>query len=286
MSRLSKHCRALTVGAAASAAVLIAPAAAEPGYRLTQVYPAYPAYPSERPAFRRHHADAVVRSLGLTPMGPAERHGPVFVVHAMGQEGTPVQVTLDRRSGRVLQITRLGPGAPRIARVRPAPPPGYEPDGDEEIGFPDDEELPSGSPGNEPGYRGAPSDGPRVIRREGIRTEDLPPPGTGPRVVTRDPDVTNSIPRALSQRPADPLLGVPKEFRGGVAPDRQDQTQQKLAARPPADASPPLPRPRPADAPAVAQKDPVAPPAAKPQPSPAVKPKPNPEDVPDALGFE
>ena len=262
MSRLTKHCRALAVGAAAATFVLTGPAAAEPGYRLVQVYPAYPA---EAPrALRRHHADALVRSLGLTPIGPAERHGPVFIIDAIGQEGTPVEVTLDRRSGRVLAITRLGRGAPRIARVAPAP--GYGPDDDDAVGFRDDVELPPGAPGYEPEYRGAPSGGPRVI--------------------TRDPDVTNSIPRA-SPRSADPMQGVPKEFRGRAAPDREEQRQPRLAARPPADAprAAPLPRPRPADAPAVAQKE-AAPPAAKPQPGPAVKPKPNPEDVPDAQGFE
>lgn len=258
MSRLFKCGRAVALGAAA--AFLISPASAEPAYRLAQIYPAYPVYPAPPPppAFRRHHADAAVRSLGLTPIGPAQRHGPVFIVPAVGREGSQVDVTLDRYTGRVLQITRVGRSAPRVV-TRPAiPAPGYESDDDDDYASLDDDELPE-PPHAAPGY-------PR-----------------GPNVVTRDPDVTNSIPRSASPRPVDPLVGVPKEFRG-TAPGAREE-QQRLAARPPAESIPrstPLPRPRPADAPSVAQNETPPPAAAEPKP-PA---KPNPKDVPDVQGFE
>lgn len=261
MSLLINRCCTLAFGAAASVFVLAGPAAADPGYQLAQIYPAYPAYPAAPPpppVFRRHHADAAVRSLGLTPIGPAQPNGPVFIVPAVGREGTPVQVTLDRRSGRVLQITRLGHGGPRIAARQPLPAPGYEPEDEDDYASLDDDELPA-PPHAVPGY-------PR-----------------GPNVVTRDPDITNSIPRSASPRPVDPLVGVPKEFRG-TAPGAREE-QQRLAARPPAESIPrsaPLPRPRPTDAPSVAQQEPAPPPAAAPKPVA----KPDPKDVPDVQGFE
>ena len=192
-------------------------------------------YPPPQAMLGPQHADAIVRSLGLVPVSRAEARGPVFVVHAAGQEGTQVQVTLDRRSGRVMQITRSGYGAPRIASVPSSRAPLYDPEDDE-----DDFAAFGG---------------------------DLPPPGAGPHVVTRDSSITGSVQRVAP--PVDPLLGVPKQFRG----------QQRTAARSPESIprTAPLPRPRPADAPSVAQQEtPPAPPAARPKP----------EDVPDVQGFE
>lgn len=231
-------------------------------------------------------ADAVVRSLGLTPVAPPRPYGPVFVVHALGQEGSQIQVTLDRRTGRVRRIIRVGQSAPRVVTLPPDARP-YDPRPPMPEYF--DEEDEAGLP---------PRSGPRVITREGIEVDRLPPPDEGPRVVMREPDVTGSVPRAAPRGPADPLLGVPQEFR-----DRQGRTEparpeprERLAARTPNDGVlrvAPLPRPRPVDAPAVAQKDEqkdAPPPAAKqepPQPeSPAAKPEVAPEDVPDAQGFE
>jgi hypothetical protein len=248
----------------------MAPAAA-------QNYPApygYPPAPPPQAILAPHHADSVVRSLGLTPLGRAVPHGPMFIVLATGQEGTQVQVTLDRRTGRVIQILRIGYGAPRIATLPPgSPPPGYDTD-DDAGHFDDEDDLPPRGP-----YAIYPEarSGPAVIMREGIQSESLPPPGTGPRVVTRDPDITGSVPRGSAPGRVDPLVGVPKEFRGqqqrSAAP-----AQQRTAARSPA-ATPraaPLPRPRPADAPQVAQNErtsePATTPAAnKPSLSPAAK---------------
>jgi hypothetical protein len=252
MSHVMKCGRALVFGVAAT--FLSGPAGAEPAYQLAQIYPAYPVYPAPPPpppSFRRHQADAAVRSLGLTPIGPAQRQGPVFMVPAEGRDGTVVQVTLDRFSGRVLQITRIGRGAPRDVARQPLPP-GYEPDDEDDYAALEEDELPPRA--TPPGYR-------------------------GPNVVTRDPDITNSIPRSPS-RPVDPLAGVPKEFRG--QPAGRDE-QQRLAARPPADAIPltaPMPQPRPKDAPAVAQEIAPAATEVKPAPAPAVR------DIPSAQGFE
>lgn len=254
MSHAFKLGRALALGAAA--AFLASPAGAEPAYQLAQFYPAYPVYPAPPPPppmFRRHHAEAAVRSLGLTPIGPVQPAGPVFIVPAAGREGSQVQVTIDRRTGRVLQIARIGQGEPRFVTRHPAPAPGYEPDDQDDYAALDEEELP---PRAAPGRR-------------------------GPDVIARDPDITNSIPRS-SPRPVDPLAGVPKEFRG--QPAARDE-QQRLASRPPVDAIPltaPLPRPRPADAPAVAQNQNQPPAPAETAPAS----KPDTGKIPNAQGFE
>jgi hypothetical protein len=295
MPSLKSRFRPLALGAGALFvfSLAAAPAVAQ-YYPVPRAYP--PAPPPPQAALAPYHADAVVRSLGLTPLGPAIRRGPVFVVPAVGQEGTQVQVTLDRRSGRVMQITRLGPSAPRMAAFPPGRY-GIDDDDDEYGYFEDDDELP-------PLVRGQPlprdysrsGSGPAVITREGIHAQDLPPPGAGPRVIERDPDITGSVPRRAERGPVDPLLGVPKEFRGRQAQPAQS-SQQRTAARPPA-ATPraaPLPRPRPADAPAVAQTGQPSPPAvqaapvAEPAPEasdPAAAPKPGPDEAPPVQGFE
>jgi hypothetical protein len=198
-------------------------------------------------------ADPLVRSLGLTPIAPPRAHGPVILIEAMGQEGSQVRVTVDRRSGRVRQIVRLVP--PQIATLERRP--AYEPD-DDERGF-----FRNNAPPPPPYMQGQPGaySGPQVITREDIESEDLPPPGAGPRIVTREPDSTGTVPRTMSRGPVDPLLGVPAEFRNrGVRsePAQAEPQKERLAARTPADSVPrvaPLPRPRPADAPAVVQRE-------------------------------
>lgn len=296
MPRLKMRFRPLALGSGALLVLTLAaaPAGAQYYYPAPRAFP--PAPPPPQAALAPHHADAVVRSLGLTPLGRAQRHGPMFIVPAIGHEGTQVQVTLDRRTGRVLQITRIGAGAPRIATL-PAPPSRgpYEAGDEDEFADYENDEI------DPPLVRGQPlpqnypdsNRGPAVITREGIRSQDLPPPGAGPRIVERDPDVTGSVPLGpyvrergdkprLVPDPVDPLLGVPKEFRG---------QQPRMAARPPEPAprATPLPRPRPADAPAVAQTETKAPPAAKPAPAkPALTPeaKEDIEKFPPLQGFE
>jgi hypothetical protein len=272
MPSFSSHVRLLALGAPALFVLILAaaPAVAQYYYPAPRAYP--PAPPPPQAMLAPHHADAVVRSLGLTPLGRAQPHGPTLIVPAMGQEGTQVRVTLDRRTGRVLEIMRIGPSAPSMATL-PAPTARgpYEADDEgEPAGYENDEVYP-------PLVRGQqvrqnypePERGPAVITREGIRSQDLPPPGAGPRIVERGPDVTGSVPlgpyvreRGVAPRSVpgsvDPRLGVPKEFRG---------QQHRTAARAPADSIPriaPLPRPRPADAPTVAQSNAASEPSAAP----------------------
>lgn len=261
---------------------------------VAQYYPvprAYPPAPPPQIALAPHHADAVVRLLGLIPVGRAQAHGSVFVVRAIGQEGTQVQVTLDRRSGRVMEIMRIGPGAPRIARLPPPPRGPYDVD-DDEFDIDEDDELYPPLVRGQPLPRNSPAfgAGPTVITREGIASQELPPPGAGPRMIERDSDITGSVPRRAERGPVDPLLGVPKEFRGqqqrGAAPGL------RTAARSPAASisrTAPLPRPRPADAPTVAQSNagsqPVAVPAVT-EPSMAAKAKEDAEKFPPVQPLE
>ena len=282
MPSFSSRVRPLALGSLALFVLTFAaaPAVAQYYYPAPRAYP--PAPPPPQAMLAPHHADAVVRSLGLTPLGRAQPHGPMLIVPAMGQEGTQVQVTLDRRTGRVLRITRIGASAPRIARL-PAPTARgpYEADDDDDFAdYENDEVYPPLVRGQQvPQNYLEPNRGPAVITREGIRSEDLPPPGTGPRVAEREPDVTGSVPRGAVRGPIDPLLGVPKEFRG----------QQPRA---PADAIPrsaPLPRPRPADAPTVAQSNAASQPAAAPavtEPSLPAKAKEDAEKFPPVQPLE
>jgi hypothetical protein len=234
-----------------------------------QMYPAYPAFPPPSPPtfgfMPAHEADAMVRSMGLMPVAPAREHGPVIFVEAVGQDGSLVRVTVDRRSGRIRQIVRLGPAVPPVATIQPGPV--YEEEVDAPPGPPNIQGRPVPYP-----YPSGP--GPQVIGREDIQTQSLPPPAVGPRVVTREQEVAGTGPRAGAPMPIDPLLGVPPEFRNrttGAEPATKSG-KEKVAARTP-DETPratPLPRPRPADAPSVARRD-AAPPARTPAKSETAK---------------
>ncbi len=261
---------------------LIAAIAAS-GEASAQPYPAYRVYPEAQQYQLRvppHEVAAIVRSMGLMPTNAPRPRGPFWVVDAVGQDGTPVRVRVDGMSGRVAEIVRV-PG-PRLVRAYPGagydgPPPGvYGPPPQDNYAQPrggqpqyygeDDDEYPLkdgpnyGRQGN-PNYYG----GPRG---------SVQPPLSGPQVVTRD-GVTNSIPQSSRNNSHDPLLGVPREFRG----EQKPKTEQKKTAAKPAEKTPsatPLPKPRPADAPNVAKtetKPAATAPAAAPQPKQeAVKP--------------
>jgi hypothetical protein len=260
------------ISAIAGAALL---QAAMPAEALAQYYPGPRVYyaPAPEPS-ARERADAAVRALGLRPVGRAERQGPVFIVEAVGQEGTLVEVTLDRRTGRVLGIVRLGPSRPRIVRAPLDAPPA---DDDEDFDY-HARPMERESPGARARELRESRSGPSVITREGIQRSDLPEPRYAPRP---SPDITGSVPRSAERAPVDPLAGVPREFRGPSAePDAP--REPRIAARPPASRVPesaPMPRPRPDDAPTVARQEP-------PKSALETKPKPDPEKVPDAQSFE
>ena len=268
--------------AAASALTLFLPASAGAQYYPAQ--PAYPVYPA--PGFGLmppHEADALVRSLGLTPIAEPRVHGPVILIHAVGREGSQVRVTVDRRNGRVRQIVRIGPPSmPQAATLPPGPQ--YDNEAEEMMPVPP-------RPVPNAGYAPYPptQPGPQVITRDGIQAQGLPPLGPEPRVVTREPEITGSVPRATVPRSVDPLVGVPPEFRNRATRDAPAK-DDRVAARAPEEAAPrvtPMPRPRPADAPTIARREPAPAPApAKPEaakpaaPESAAKPEQPSGDVP------
>lgn len=228
-----------------------------------QPYPAYRVYPEPHylPAIPPHEVTAIVRSLGLIPASGPRPRGPFWVVDAVGQDGSPIRVRVDAMTGRVVDIVRV-PG-PRMVRVYPGgPPPGsvynepmpvYGPPRGPAINNPgyygdrDDDDYPMK---DGPGYSGPGNpnyyNGPR---------SSMPPSPSGPQVISRSGDVTNSIPQRQASRVTgnDPLLGVPREFRGEQKPKAKTETK-KTAAKP-TEKTPtaaPLPKPRPSDAPSVA----------------------------------
>ena len=64
---------------------------------------------------------ARVQSLGLRPVSEPRLRGPVWVVRAVGREGTLVRVLVDAGSGRVVNIVAIDqPYPPRLASGGPA----------------------------------------------------------------------------------------------------------------------------------------------------------------------
>lgn len=249
------------------------------GAAYAQPYPAYRVYPEPpryQPAVPPQEVAAIVRSLGLMPTSGPRPRGPFWVVDAVGQDGTPVRVRVDAMSGRVADIVRV-PG-PRMVRVYPGgPPPGAMYDGPPPDGY----GIVRGPAINQPGYyndrddddyplKDGPGYGPQgAPNYYGGPRGALPPGPTGPQIITRGGDVTNSVPQRQASRGTgtDPLLGVPREFRG----EPKAKAEPKKTAAKPAEKTPtaaPLPKPRPSDAPSVANTE------TKPaETAPAAKPK-------------
>lgn len=163
---------------------------------------------------------ARVQSLGLRPMSEPRSRGPVWVVRAMGRDGTLVRVLVDAETGRVVNIVAIGqPYPPRLASGEPA------------------------------------SEGAWVPMRGPGYGNDLPPSpaggGYGP------PPMGEGYPPSGAYRPGpqsngpaiDPRMDVPPEFRKG-ANGNAIQPEKKVASHP----TTPLPKPRPSDAPQDASK--------------------------------
>jgi hypothetical protein len=253
--------RILPAPLAAMIAVFAASGASAQPYPAYRVYPEPPRY---QPAIPPHEVAAIVRSLGLMPTSAPRPRGPFWVVDAVGQDGSPIRVRVDAMSGRVADIVRV-PG-PRMVRVYPggAPhgavynepvpggygprgpainQPGYYGDRDDDDDYPM-KDGPAYGPPSQPNYYGG-------------QRGSMPAP-TGPQVITRGGDVTNSVPPKQAARGTgtDPLLGVPREFRGEQKP--KPKPEPKKTAAKPDEKTPtaaPLPKPRPADAPSVAKTE-------------------------------
>lgn len=284
----------------------LAAATGVPASVSAQPYPAYRVYP-EQPRYQHRippqEVVAIVRSMGLAPTSAPRPRGPFWVVDAVGRDGSPIRVSLDGHNGRVNEIVRV-PG-PRLVRVYPGgpgPAPGDFYDGPPPAAY----GGPRGPGMNEPRYYGDDDgddypmkDGP-AYRGQGEQNYyggprgSVQPMPSGPRVITRDGDVTNSVPRQASRGTGnDPLLGVPREFRG----EQKPKTEQKKTAAKPAEKNPataPTPKPRPADAPSVAKTDTTTTPATAPQAKPepqkptaaTAKPSAAKPSTPPVQGFE
>jgi hypothetical protein len=122
------------------------PGAAHPG----TVYPGY------APGLPPHEILTIIRSSGLEPLSRPMRHGPAYALRAVNPSGHEVRVSVDARTGRILQVVPVlaqryavprPPG--RIANV----PDGYGPNSRIAV-------LPPGyddSPVNGPGAGGLPA---------------------------------------------------------------------------------------------------------------------------------
>ena len=258
----------------ASFAMLLATAAtAQAPAQLAQLYPGNPLPPVLGP-MPPQEVDAMVRSLGLRPVGPPRIRGPLFLVDAIGQQGALVRVVIDRQSGRVTEIVQLGHGAPQVARL---PLPDYDDADDDEyrpsFSYEDDDDVLLVPRGDIPPARAphaAPGSEPRIITREDIHPDPRPLPNRpGPGVIPREGDITGSVAPQVPSAPlgVDPLLGVPPEFRGQSPAStsvKQPQPQPKTATRPSPPRVVPLPPKRPAEAPSVARRDAPSLPSAEP----------------------
>jgi hypothetical protein len=178
-------------------------------------------YPSPAPYYGVAPGQVLARvqSLGLRPVSEPRLRGPVWVVRAVGRDGTLVRVLVDAESGRVVNMVAIGqPYPPRLA---------------------------SGGPAGE---------GPWVPMRGPGYGNDLPPPSAGggygaPPMGEGYPPSGAYGPGPQSRGPVVDPRDVPPEFRKG-ANGNAVQPEKKVASHP----ATPLPKPRPADAPQDASK--------------------------------
>jgi hypothetical protein len=228
-SRVLKHVIALCAG------LLALGASASAGDLAQPVLPGYPGpvYPGYALGLPPHEIVTIVRSTGLEPLYRPVRHGPSYVLRAADPAGQEMRVTVDARSGRVLQIIPvLGP------RYAVMPPPYGRPPG--RIAMVPD------------GY------GPNS------RITALPPGVEGPPMIGPGIGAPPSVP------PRAPAAGAPPAGQAGPPPLPRPRPKVAAAPSPAAPAAKPAPAaPSPAEAKAAGETTgAVTPPAAKPAPPP------------------
>jgi hypothetical protein len=188
----------LVACAGIAAFALIAPSAIAEPVQLAQFdYRGVPPY----------EVAAIVRSMGLNPIGPPLRRGRDYVQYAVDRRGEQVRVIIDARFGDVVAVRRLyarGPydnDRPDVARRMPPPvyddrpdysrrmPPRYYRDDDDDVaprppavvgpppvrGYEPDPRLSAAPPPSAP-----PTDGPRVIYGPPDRDIKDPPRNAAP----------------------------------------------------------------------------------------------------------
>ncbi len=209
-----------------------------------QMYPAQPYYGG---VISPGQVIGAVQSLGLRPVSEPRFRGPVWIVRAVGREGTLVRVVVDSQTGRVVNMTAIDrpmppnmvPGEPDprfVMRGQRYPEPG--PDVDD-------------GPPPPPQYRGGqqpygssqpPYGGGQAMPDD---DDDQPMPLDG-RYAPR-PNSSLSQPasrQASAPKSVDPLLGVPPEFRGKNVKTESKPADKRVASKP---VNTPLPKARPDD---------------------------------------
>jgi hypothetical protein len=197
-----------------------------------------------------HETFAIVRSMGLSPLGQPVRRGGLYVLRAGNRHGEVMRVVIDARAGEVVSINPVSGGPDRYVE------PGYRP--------------PAGIPGPrsgpyEQGPRVIPAD-PRYVPRAGPRP--APPPAgyelddeldeedvgalPPPRVITapRFPDVPSARSARVSARvmPAKPPLPRPRPTAmlasghdvTGSVPTPPARPAQASVAKKPDETTPPM----------------------------------------------
>jgi hypothetical protein len=87
----------------------------------------------------------IVRSLGLDPVGPPDRHGALVVQPAADDDGRAVRVSIDVHTGEVVSVMPVR--APGLARAEPYGPGRFPAPGPYARVMPDDEDIDFAPPG-------------------------------------------------------------------------------------------------------------------------------------------
>jgi len=190
---------------------------------------------------------AAVQSLGLRPVSEPRLRGPVWVVRAVGREGTLVRVVVDSQSGRVVHMAAIdrpippnmvpGESDPRFVMRGPR----YPSAGPYEDGGP----PPQYRGGQQPYSSNQPPYGGGQAMPDDDDDQPMPPDG---RYAPR-PNSSINQPQSSQQVSApktiDPLLGVPPEFRGKNVKAESKPADKRVASKP---VNTPLPKARPDEA--------------------------------------
>lgn len=213
-----------------AALVLIAgsiPASAQYHYRWGPDAPP-PGYSGRIPP---QHIEAMVRSLGFTPVAEPRPRGPLWVTHAVDRNGMQVRVLIDSFSGRVIDVLSR-PTPPRQVAMVPPPngPRDYRP-----YAAPDDEDD-----GPDYDYRDLPRNQQQLPPRSnlGPRVNERPQTPQGPHVIPYGERDQKVMPQRNSQKKDEP------KKKKSAAIEKEKPEKEKKAATPKA---------RPADAPKSAQ---------------------------------
>jgi hypothetical protein len=213
-----------------------------------QMYPSQPHYGG---VISPGQVMGAVQSLGLRPVSEPHLRGPVWVVRAVGRDGTLVRVVVDSQSGRVVNMTAIDrPMPPNM--VPGEPDPRFVMRGQRYPGPSEDY-----SPPPQPQYRGGQqpygSNQPPYGGGQAMPDDDddqpMPPDGRYAPRPNSSINQPQSPRQASAPKSFDPLLGVPPEFRGKNVKIESKPADKRVASKP---VTTPLPKARPDEA----KKDP------------------------------